>query len=389
MKSVRTGYTLVMSLLAASLYAQPGSPSGSQTGVYYETTQAGETSICAFQSVILYAAPGQNSSRAGTVLYSELLEHLGQEAFVRNENSNYLYVRNREGRNGWINESYIIRNGGAVVLLRDSRIYGKPATATSATTQLFKAGEILILSDFQNNWSYVTGVQKEKSGWIEGYENLSVEASDLEIAATYNRAMAITDLNMRRTELQRIGNMRGFMGSEMARIVKASLEQTYAQRPQPTPAEAYLNNIQPGGEDLNASHISQLSSAANSRIQPTAAAATPAQPAVITPTTSLEEVFNPSTGVYYYRVTETGAVQPVKAQKPKNIYYAYHKSLPIGTKVLLEIPGKRGYVELEVIARLKDNNPSVVGLGPEVMRDVFGVTQASEIVTATILYPQP
>ncbi|MEL6132942.1 MAG: hypothetical protein AAFR59_06215, partial [Bacteroidota bacterium] len=91
-------------------------------------------------------------------------------------------------------------------------------------------------------------------------------------------------------------------------------------------------------------------------------------------------------------VRETGTIQPVKAKNPPNIYYAYHKTLPKGTKIRLEVPGASGkykWVELTVIDRLRSDNPNVVGLGKEVIQKVFKESQAKNVAAATILYPLP
>jgi len=111
----------------------------------------------------------------------------------------------------------------------------------------------------------------------------------------------------------------------------------------------------------------------------------PNQPGVYT-----QQVYDANNDEYFTLVIERGGVQPVKASNPDDIYYVYHKTVPKGNRILLEVPGATGdarYLPLTVVARLRANNPNVVGLGPEVIRKVFGVERASEIPMVTISYP--
>ena len=62
----------------------------SQGEIFYQDTPVEETSICAYSSALMYESPGRNAPKIGTVLFTEELEHLGQEAFVRGENRNYV-----------------------------------------------------------------------------------------------------------------------------------------------------------------------------------------------------------------------------------------------------------------------------------------------------------
>ena len=60
----------------------------------------------------------------------------------------------------------------------------------------------------------------------------------------------------------------------------------------------------------------------------------------------------------------------------------------VGESILLEVPGTGSFVQLEVIAKLRGDNPNVVGLGGEVIKKVFGQTTAKAIGRATIIYPE-
>ena len=87
----------------------------------------------------------------------------------------------------------------------------------------------------------------------------------------------------------------------------------------------------------------------------------------------------------YNRVTETGTIMEVDGpRRPKNKYWCYHKTRPIGSEVLLHVPGG-GIVKLEVVARLRPNNKNAIGLGKQVLEEVYGSRFAK---TASFSYPQ-
>ncbi|MEZ4776981.1 MAG: hypothetical protein R3D00_27650 [Bacteroidia bacterium] len=364
----------------------------SQDGIFYENTYAGETSICAWKSTLLLESPGRGSRQVGTVLFTEELQHLGKEAFVRGENHNYIWVKTKDGNTGWVEESFVVRNGGVVVIMESAVIYDKPATLSSRTNSFFGAGEIAILSDFREGWIRLTSQYKERNGWIEGYNRISVEDADIETASLLANAMENRNASDRRSALRKISETRGRISPGMAAILDAAINGTYATtltspgqvpatqpaatQPAATPQARPLNTPDPwqGGEDVFVDD------------------GTTGGPNVTRDNSQtglvIKEVIDMQTGRSYQRVYETGSIQPVVNKKAKNIYYAYHKTLPIGSMVLLQVPGTDYTIQLEIIARLRENNPNVIGLGPEVIEKVFGVSQAKNAPAATISYPK-
>ncbi|MEM7372668.1 MAG: SH3 domain-containing protein [Bacteroidota bacterium] len=367
---------------------------GEDSGVYYEYTGAGQTSVCAYKSIILHEAPGRNSRKMGTIVFTEEMEHLGQEALLKEERRNYILVKTRDGKEGWVDEMFIVKDGGVVVLLEDSRVFERPATYSSSTSDYFRAGEIAILTDFQDNWVRVVSYRKEVNGWIEGYDKLSAEDYDIEIAAMLAKALEIPDPSVRRQELAKIGSMRGFTSSEMAGIVNRTLNiiDEANHRPLPTDSEIYVDQPNQGAGPIEGEDAFAITSPyRNDRfdgLNPDNQRINPVYVPDNKPRVQEREVVDMTTGRTYLQVTETGTIQPVKAKKPKSIYYCYHKTLPVGSKVLLEIPGQQGYVPLEVVAKLRADNPHVVGLGSEVIKAVFGVVKAKEVASVSISYPK-
>ena len=63
-------------------------------------------------------------------------------------------------------------------------------------------------------------------------------------------------------------------------------------------------------------------------------------------------------------------------------FYAYHKTLPLGTKVNLLLPENAGFIELEIVGRLNANSTAELGLSPDCVQLVKGAS-ANDLVTIT------
>lgn len=366
--------------------------------IYDDFAPKGEYSVCAWDRAELYSDPGTNSDIISSIHFSEEVMHLGREAFVRSgENSNYIWVETEDGREGWVNDKFFVTGGGNVVLLKDKAIFEKPSTPNSISRYSFESGELAILTEFANGWVKLTGKQKRKMGWVEGYDAISTEDYDIETAALIDKALANERVEDRREELRTIRDGRSFISPQMREVVDKKLDQSYRapkkQVTYPDEGDIYVDerDYRADGEDAFSNKGRGFDEGMDrgnydrgnydygrgnvTRSQ---------QGSYITE----REVIDMKTGESYIRVEETGTIQPVKAKNPKNIYYAYHKYLPKGTIVLLEVPGTGSFVPLEIIAPLKSTNKHMIGLGPEVIKAVYGETQAKNISSASISYPK-
>jgi hypothetical protein len=366
-----------------------------QSGVVYEDVPEGEHSVGAYDAINLLELPGKNSRPIGQIIFGEEVIHLGREAFVRGERPTYLLVRTQDGSTGWVNESFLVQNGGVVVLLDRVPLYEKMGTPSSAKNAFLRAGELALLSDFREGWVYVTAKNKEAEGWVEGYDRLSAETDDIEVASLIDRALSLPDAERRRAELRKIQQSRSSLSQEMLYVLRETMDATYSPsaaygytqsqptspRPQPNPGIAWS-----GGEDMFIDDPDAWApNPGTSGVSPVAPA--PAQNGY---RRQVREVFDPETGEAYNLIVEEGAIQPVdKPKKAKDMYFGYHKSLPVGTTVLLEVPGTRQkYVQVTIVAKLRDNNPNLIGLGGEFIREVLGEETAKSAGMVKILYPE-
>ncbi len=340
----------------------------------------------------MYKKPGRDAEQVGLALFTEELQHLGTEGYIREENHNYIYVKTSRGVKGWVQANYVVRDGGVVVITKQAPVYETPNTRGSITGKQFYAGEIVMLDDFQDGWVHLTGERKATSGWVQGYDNLSLESGDIEAAALLKEALKIETAEGKRNALLTITQGRGQnITPEMNVVIEDAIRKTepnYVPPSRPVRDDyVFYENGEDGiaGSGGSLNDFSEIPSRGQEEfVAPVSVNLTPEMKYNV----YVEKVVDRESGQYYNRVIESGGIQPVKAKKPASIYYAYHKTLPIGSTLLLEVPGTGSYVQLEVIARLRADNPNVVGLGGELIQKVYGEITAKDVFSATILYPQ-
>ncbi|WNJ16333.1 hypothetical protein [Pontibacter sp. G13] len=365
-------------------------------------------SVCAFSSVKLYNQPNEGGQVIEEIRFMQLLKNYGDYAYNRSERREYLHVLTSQGNEGWINERFVVVRGAPVVLLKESRIFEKPNAPSSGTGTSFYAGTMLILSDFNERWVKLTSKGKERVGWVEAFDDIAVEPLDIEVAGLYEKAMALTDRYDRKRSLNEIKKQREYRISPVYDLVEAEIENIRNQESlvQHTPGNDIPQNNGPvepvyfpnGEDDVYAGQEDDVYTEDLPAVDWTETTDNAVGDVrggenlkVRLPSSQIveKEVFDFETGQITYRIIETGTIQPVEAKKPKTQYYAYHKTLPIGSKILLEIPGGRGFLPLEVIARLKSDNPHCVGLNGQVIREIFGEIAAKDVASVTITYQRP
>lgn len=410
MKIKRSSFLPILSLLISGLMSL--TPAQAQPGVYYETVEPGAFFICAWETVRVHEYPNLGSPNVGSIVYTEEVRHNGREAFVRSENRNYLYVETEDGTQGWVNEAFLVQGGGAVVILDNAAIFSKPNTNTSITNQQFTGGDIVVLSEFRDGWVRLTGKKKEKEGWVQGYDKLSAEHFDIEAATLLASALAIQNSDDRMRELRELRGGRSYLSPEMQIVIDRSIASASAPAPtynnqntQPYNGPVYYDDpttSQPAqqqqpstpyyatGEDAFSNNSGTNPTRSQNNQNTSSPVMRPTTAAPVNPYAYQErEVVDMASGQAYIRVRETGSIQPVKAKKPGTEFYAYHKSLPIGSKVLMAVPGTQMFIELEVIARLRSDNPHMIGLGGETIKAVFGEIAAKDVGSVSIEYPKP
>ncbi|MEZ4776982.1 MAG: SH3 domain-containing protein [Bacteroidia bacterium] len=314
--------------------------------------------VCVWSESPVFSEPDKRAAIVAVMQFGEEASSLGEEAYVALEKNNYLKVRGADGKVGWVNEFLFVPEGGAAVVLAEGRVYRRPNTISTVTMDFFLPGEIVIMEDVVGQWVKLVSRNREKTGWIEGLEKVSVEPADIELATLMHRVDEEPSSAMRKTLLEELLALAGNSRTEMYDLILARYE----------------------GETKNNRTLADLGQSTTGTRTRSLEAATSSGEGVYR-SAGTEEVFDPKTGKMRTRITETGKVYEVLGpQNPRTIYFAYHKTLPIGSKIQLHFPDNSGFVELEIVNRLRKDNPAIIGLSRACLQTVFGRTDPGEAI---------
>jgi len=324
---------------------------------------ADDSLVCAWPKVGLRETPGRGGEYLQTIYFGERIRKISNEE-RSSGGRDYIYVETRSGNAGWVYDYLFIEGGGLVTLLENKTIYDSPS-AVSATTETFRAGELLILSNYQGgNWVELISSEKKRTGWVKGIDEVSYNDIDIKFAKLLRDALAEENETKRLRELEKIRRMPDLESSAFEPIITyATLDYNTSDR------EVVIRD--PITDEII--YFDDGSGELVSNVEMNE------QEVVV------EKVIDMETGKYYNRITETGKIAEVDGpQNPETIYWAYHKTRPVGSKILLHVP-EGGYLQLEVVARLRKNNPASIGLGKNLLESVYGTRFAK---WSTFSYPQ-
>ena len=327
----------------------------------------GEVAVCVYPVAGMRLQAGKNAQYVEPIKYGQEVKLLGDTAYVPSEARVYMRVQSKSGKIGWVHRFLFEMHANQVVVTRTSQIYGSPGAVTTITTAEFEAGELAAMSDFQEDWILLVGKKKQKKGWIKrsgGVEPISVSGTDIAIAALMEAALENPDVTGQITGLEAIQQQAGFNKSPLKSVVINKIESLVMQE-----------NQQAANPDYN-QRVSSSSSMDNAQPTETTSVLGSAGQRVMAssnPNKAEESVYDSNTGQNYRKVTERGSVYVVKGPANANsVFFAYHKDLPKGAKILINVPDNAGFVELEVINKLSQNRPQVIGLSQACLEAIYG-----------------
>jgi Bacterial SH3 domain len=334
-------FLLAMALFPALLSAQN-----------WENRLSGSHLTSLWNSAALREKPGKDARLLTSLSFGETVESLEEEAFIKEENRSYLKVRSHDGKVGWVHAYLFVKGGALAVVLGDARIYKRPATPSSITSTDFTPGELVVADAVAGEWVSLSGLEKKKSGWINGLDYITLEPAEVEMAALIQEAAREKDLTKRRQRLELL--MAAAQSSAPALLPVIRTQLTAAAQPQEAPTPLITDRGIPA--------------TSSARALPAAPAPTAAQASIL----SIRPV-ETEEGRLMDEVTETGSIYEVKGpENRKNVFFAYHKTLPSGTRIYIQLPDNAGFVELEIINRLRQDNAAALGLSRACTEAIFG-----------------
>ncbi|MEO0468290.1 MAG: hypothetical protein AAF206_01620 [Bacteroidota bacterium] len=173
------------------------------------------------RAAILYQPKAGSQSVSSVVFGDEVARVAGKEP-VHSGSDVFVQVKLRNGQAGWINRAALVGEGRVAAITGNTRAFrNMPAsTARDRNAVLLKAGEQVVLETMDGAWIRVISRNAEKQGWVDGIDNLSIDAVDVEIANRLYRLRRINNLRLRQQQLEDITRLQGFNQSELAGLVR-------------------------------------------------------------------------------------------------------------------------------------------------------------------------
>jgi hypothetical protein len=316
-------------LLVFGLFSLPAQPS------------TGTELYCVWNSVALRAAAGKGQKSIGKVEFGEIVESMGisKDVFEDDHTRTYVKVRTADNKIGWVHDYLFVPGQGMGVVIEKGNIYKKPNTPTTVTMKQFEPGELVVVETTVGNWVGLTGLKKAKTGWIEGRTKVSTSTSDLMFASLIKDIQKEKDVRKRDEQMQVL--------HDLARNQQSPLTNWIAM---------------------------EMSNAAGSMA--TRSPETPVSPSPspqMKQSQSTRQEWDPFLGRMRAVVQETGGVTLLPApNRPPFVFFAHHKTQPIGSIIRVDIPNNDGFIELKVTQKLAPDDPNMIGLSADCLQAIFG-----------------
>ena len=162
-----------------------------------------------------------------TLQFGEPVARMNENA-VNRGGANFVKIRTRSGRMGWVEASALVPNGKLAVITRQTIGYERNVSgATNRQIVTFGGGELVILEQYKNEWVKVISRNGRKEAWVQGIDHLSIEETDIRIAMALYSAMQTQSPSIRQVQLEQIRRMAGFQDSELSPVIYQQIEATY------------------------------------------------------------------------------------------------------------------------------------------------------------------
>lgn len=175
----------------------------------------------------LYTKDGKNNWIV-SIRYGEVVELLDSTVHVEKENRDYMKVKLKDGKEGWVYDYLFEKYAKPAVVLKETRLYRRPDQMTLRDDGL-EPGEIIVLIQDPDkpggkSWYHVSSKRKIKKGWIHQPNHISTSSRDVQAALLYYKARNTKATDKKLDRLRSILQIAGIEKSPFAAMVQESIK---------------------------------------------------------------------------------------------------------------------------------------------------------------------
>ncbi|MEM6806922.1 MAG: hypothetical protein AAF696_36315 [Bacteroidota bacterium] len=322
-------------------------------------TDRSKTSLtCAWNMTHLFEGPGRKYRRKAQIKFGDRVKRMGKKAYVNSERRKYIQVKTEQGLQGWIYDFHFVNNGQTAVVLNRSRIYQEPRNRSSLTDETFTAGELLVRGNVSGDWVELYARDKEIRGWIKGQDRISTEKEQI-LAAQETQSTGARSLDDTYGRSSSSGSSSRFQAPSGGGYSFGNNSDNRDRGVVVGHMKSFLEDrtLERGSRARIARERSRKE---NSRGMENSVA-------------SSKDFQNTRASSSQSMMSERGKIYQINLpMEGDNVFVAYHKSLPIGSKIQVEFPDNGGFLELEIIGQMRSSMPEVLGLYPECLEILYG-----------------
>lgn len=155
-----------------------------------EISDEATTAICLWPKVGLRDKPGRKDAKYLTTIYfGETVAFLNEKEVAEDEKE-YLKIKLSDGSVGWVYEHLFALGGELAIINKETALYKRPDIMTFEGKKLEPMDMVVQFKNKeQGDWHQITGLKREKNGWIQGDISAIQDEVDVKLGILYWRAM--------------------------------------------------------------------------------------------------------------------------------------------------------------------------------------------------------
>lgn len=227
MKKIVFYLTVALGFYSCGSHSDKTASADSASQVGSASSAAQPYAICIWDKASLKETPEEKGKWITSINLGEKVVSLDESQIdeASAKKREYLKIKLIDGKEGWVQKDFFVKNAKAAVLTAETDLYARP-DLLAKSNKTFKRMDVVAVSEESDDWIKIKGKRKDGTWIDEGYvkaKNVSYADQDVAFAVFCKKALAISDTNKQIDELTKLVNNSDLAGSQFAADIRAML----------------------------------------------------------------------------------------------------------------------------------------------------------------------